>query len=237
MFVDTSRRIIAPEIMDDLQMEGELLKETLNQIAGINRVLGGNSITSGGVRALLKKIPLQQEVLIADVGCGNGDMLRALADVARRAGRRFRLIGIDANAFTISYAKELSAEYPEITYHCMDILSPLFGQLKYDIALCTLTLHHFEEGEILQLMDIFRRNAGIGIVVNDLHRNAIAYRLFHLFGRIAGLNSMARYDGAVSILRGFKKREIKQLSQKLNINQYTLKWKWAFRYQWVISTV
>lgn len=237
MFADTRRRTLAPEMMDNLQLEGEELKGTLNQIAAINRVLGGNKVTLNGVSKLLEKVPYEQEVLIADIGCGNGDMLRALAEQARKQGRRLKLQGIDANAFTINYAKELSAGYPEITYHCIDILSPPFGHLKYDIILCTLTLHHFEEEQILHLMDIFRRNAALGIVINDLHRNALAYSLFYLFGLITGLNSMARTDGAISILRGFKKRELKQLSQKLNITRYSLRWKWAFRYQWVISTV
>lgn len=86
-------------------------------------------------------------------------------------------------------------------------------------------------------MSLFRRNAALGIVINDLQRSAVAYRLFQVFSRIAGLGNMAKSDGLISILRGFKRKEIEQLSQKLNFNQYTLKWKWAFRYQWIITNV
>jgi len=237
MFVNTQQRTLAPEIMDDFLMEGETLRNTLDQIAYINRILGGNRITLNGVRALMEDVSEGKMITIADIGCGNGDMLRSVAKLARKCNWRVRLIGIDANRFTVDYAGELSAEYPEITYYCMDIMQDGFRNLQYDIALCTLTLHHFEEKQILKLMSLFRRNAALGIVINDLQRSAVAYRLFQVFSWIAGLGKMAKSDGLISILRGFKRKEIEQLSQKLNFNQYTLKWKWAFRYQWIINNV
>ena len=237
MFVNTSQRTFAPEIMDDLRMEGEELRATLDQIAQVNQLLGGNSITLQGVSMLMENVPPGKEVTIADVGCGNGDMLRKLARVGRRKNWRLKLIGIDANGYTANYAAVLSAQYPEITYYCMDILGGKFRELQYDIVLCTLTLHHFEDRQIMKLMSLFRRNAAIGIVVNDLQRSAMAYRLFQLFSRLTGMGRMAKEDGLVSILRGFKKKEIQELSRKLNFNQYTLRWKWAFRYQWIITNV
>lgn len=237
MFVNTSQRTLAPEIMDDFRMEGETLRVTLDQIASVNQLLGGNRITLEGVKMLMENVPAGKEVVIADVGCGNGDLLRVVARTARKKGWRVKLLGIDANGYTANYAAVLSEQYPEITYYCMDILGDEFRKLQYDIVLCTLTLHHFEDRQITRLMSLFHRNAAIGIVINDLHRSAVAYRLFQVFSRIAGMGKMAKEDGLVSILRGFKRKEIEELSQKLNFSQYTLKWKWAFRYQWIITNV
>jgi hypothetical protein len=45
---------------------------------------------------------------------------------------------------------------------------------------------------------------------------------------------MSRQDGLTSILRGFKKEELVSFSQKLNFKKYTVNWKWAFRYEWLI---
>ena len=45
---------------------------------------------------------------------------------------------------------------------------------------------------------------------------------------------MSKEDGLVSILRGFKKPELQQFSKILNFKNYTIEWKWAFRYQWII---
>ena len=237
MLIDTTNRTNAPELMDDFSMEGDALHDTLDQIATINRLLGGNQITLNGVEKLLAKMPNSEEITIVDLGCGNGDMLRMLSDYANKNDRKFKLIGIDANLDTIRYARELSAVYPNITYLSEDIFSPDFEKLHYDIALCTLTLHHFSEAELLHLLQLLKKRAVLGIVINDLHRNALAYRLFQLIGFVFRLEEMAKKDGLVSILRGFKRSELIDFSKKLNITNYTIKWKWAFRYQWIISKI
>jgi len=41
----------------------------------------------------------------------------------------------------------------------------------------------------------------------------------------------------VSILRGFKKTELEQYSKALQLKKYTIQWKWAFRYQWIIQKI
>lgn len=228
MYVNTSQRTLAPEIMDDFHMEGEMLRDTLDQIARINRVLGGNRITLDGVQKLIAKA--HGVVKIVDIGCGNGDMLRALAD---RFKDSVELIGIDANAYTIAHAEKLSANYANITYQCMDIMQDAFRELRYDVVLCTLTLHHFTTGEIKYLLRLFKQQASLGIVVNDLQRSALAYRLFQLFAFVCRLGPMPSADGLTSILRGFKRKELTQLSDQLHI-RYSLRWKWAFRYQWII---
>jgi hypothetical protein len=48
---------------------------------------------------------------------------------------------------------------------------------------------------------------------------------------------MSREDGLVSILRGFKKNELEEFSKKLSLKNYTIRWKWAFRYQWIITKI
>ncbi|MCO6163376.1 methyltransferase domain-containing protein [Flavobacterium sp. NRK F7] len=220
--------------MDDFSLKGEELREALDKIAVINRLLGGNKLTLEGIQKLLTATK-DKHITIVDVGCGNGDMLRALADFGKKKKYTFHLIGIDANAFTIEYAKQLSSSYPMIQYECWDIFEEAFRKLKYDIVLCTLTLHHFKNNQIDYLLQLFNNNAKLGIVINDLHRNRIAYRLFQLLCFVFQLNKMSREDGLISILRGFKKKELVQFSEKNNLKNYSVHWKWAFRYQWIIQ--
>jgi 2-polyprenyl-3-methyl-5-hydroxy-6-metoxy-1,4-benzoquinol methylase len=237
MFINTKYRTNATEIMDDFSMEGAVLQDALDKIARINQLLGGNKLTLQGVKTLLSTISQNKIITIVDVGCGNGDMLRTLANFEKKNNLNFQLIGIDANKFTISHAEKLSVNYPNISYRCEDIFDKSFEDLKYDILLCTLTLHHFKEDEIQKLLTVFYANSFIGIVINDLQRSAIAYRLFQGVCLIFGLNKMSQDDGLTSILRGFKKKEIINFSKKLNFKNYTINWKWAFRYQWIIQKI
>nr|WP_315165527.1 methyltransferase domain-containing protein [uncultured Flavobacterium sp.] len=237
MALNTKYRSDEPEIMDDFALEGEDLRDALDKIAKINQLLGGNKLTLRGVQSLLTSISKSQKITIVDVGCGNGDMLRTISDFGLENDYKFELIGIDANAFTINHARKLSKCYPDITYKCQDIFSQHFVELKYDILLCTLTLHHFKEDEINKLLTIFNANSNIGIVINDLHRSTIAYRLFQLICIVFRLNKMSREDGLISILRGFKRNELIHFSEKLNFSNYRIKWRWAFRYEWIISKI
>lgn len=236
MKIDTKFRSEAPELMDDFEMEGEILRDALDKIASINQLLGGNKVTINGIKTLIKSKPKDQIIRIIDIGCGNGDMLRALANFGQKNGLNFLLKGIDANQFTINHAQSLSLNYPNISYECKDIFDDSNKPEECDIMICTLTLHHFKNEEIIYLLENFKKSAKLGIVVNDLQRSALAYRLFQALCFVFGLNSMSREDGLVSILRGFKREDLIEYSKALNLKHSSIKWKWAFRYQWIIKT-
>ncbi|MBB5634718.1 2-polyprenyl-3-methyl-5-hydroxy-6-metoxy-1,4-benzoquinol methylase [Pedobacter cryoconitis] len=235
MFIDTTNRSTAPEIMDNFDMEGEILRDALDKIASINRLLGGNKVTLEGIKFLIKTQPKSTLIRITDIGCGNGDMLRALADYAQLNQLNFVLTGIDANNFTVAHARSLSAGYTNISYECKDVFNELNQQEPTDIILCTLTLHHFKDQEIIALLQSFQKTAGLGFVINDLQRSAIAYYLFLGLCFVFRLNAMSREDGLVSILRGFKKADLLSFSKTLGLKNYVIKWKWAFRYQWIVK--
>ena len=237
MFLNTKFRTNKEEKMDNFFLKGEILRDALDKIAKINQLLGGNQLTLRGVQKLIRTISKKEIITILDVGCGNGDMLRKLADYGNKNNINFQLIGIDANNFTINHAKQLSENYSNISYLCHDIFEEAFRELKYDIVLCTLTLHHFKDSQIINLLNVFYANSKIGIVINDLHRNAFAYRLFQVICFVFKLNEMSRDDGLISILRGFKKKELVNYSNELKFKNYQIQWKWAFRYQWIISKI
>ena len=234
LFVDTTYRSKESELMDDFTMKGELLRDTLDKLGIINKWLGGNRITINAVEKLLKRQQNDRVYTIIDLGCGHGDILRLLADYARKNNYSFRLIGIDANEDAIAYARELSEEYSEITFMKMDIFSEAFSNLEYDIALCTLFLHHFDEPDLSALLKKLVVSAKLGIVVNDLQRSKMAYILFKAIGHFIS-NHMVVQDGLTSILRAFKRPELERLSNRLNLKSQ-ISWKWAFRYQWIIKT-
>ncbi len=233
LFIDTTYRSNKTEIMDDFTMKGELLRDTLDKLGKINKLLGGNSVTLNGIRQLLEGKPKDKTYAIIDLGCGHGDILRLIADFGRKEGYNFQLIGIDANQDAIDYASELSVEYSELSFENKDIFSEDFQNMNYDIALATLFLHHFKTDELEVLLKQLASRAKLGLVINDLHRSEIAYGLFKLLSLVIS-NQMIIDDGLTSILRAFKRKDLENLAQKLNLKS-EIRWKWAFRYQWLIK--
>lgn len=233
--IDTSKRTRDEEIMDDFDLKGHELEKTLKDLDNINKWLGGNKVTVQGVKNLLKEKPKEKIYYIVDVGCGNGALLREIARWGRSKRYHLELIGIDANEHAIKIAERASAFYPEIKYQALNIFSEDFRKQKFDIVLCTLTLHHFTDEEIEDIMHHFYQQSQIGVVINDLHRSKQAYRLFQAFCKVFINNEIARKDGLTSILRGFKREDIKRYASKLPTKDQKIKWKWAYRYQWIIK--
>lgn len=219
--------------MDDFSMKGDLLRDTLDKLGNINKWLGGNRVTLDGIKQLLKNQPKDKTYTILDLGCGHGDVLRLVADFGRKNNYNFKCIGIDANQDAIDYADELSINYPELSFRNEDVFSETFQELDYDIVLTTLFLHHFKDEDIKKLLSNFSNKATLGIVVNDLQRSEVAYGLFKLLGLTIS-NNMIKQDGLTSILRAFKKEDLVKISKELNLKS-KIHWKWAFRYQWLIT--
>ncbi|MGS0747138.1 methyltransferase domain-containing protein [Halpernia sp. GG3] len=237
MALDITYRTDLEESMDDFSMDNEGLITALDDIAKINHVLGGNAVTLDGVKKLLENFPTDKTVTIMDFGCGNGDMLRMLADYAKSKNLKFNLIGIDANAASIRHAENCSKDFDNISYLAEDIFLYDFSKYNIDIALITLTLHHFKDDEILNLMRVIFNIVKKGIVVNDLQRSKLAYRLFQAIIFIFRLEKMTANDGLISILRGFKRPDLEKFSKELGFKKYSITWKWAFRFQWIITKI
>ena len=231
--VDTSHRSSEMEIMDDFTMEGALFRDTLDKLEIINRFLGGNSVTINGLKNLLKNQSKNKTITIVDLGCGNGDILRDVAKFGRKNNYSFNLIGIDANLAAIEYAKELSKEYSELSFKTIDILSEDFKKQSYDVVLCTLFLHHFKNKELISFLKTTTNKATIGVVVNDLHRHKLAYYLFKLIGFFIK-NKMVRQDGLTSVLRAFKRKDLENIAKEIKVH-FSIQWKWAFRYLWILK--
>ena len=233
--INTSYRTNEAEIMDNFDLGGEALKNTLRDLENINRWLGGNKVTLDGIKKILRENPEIQECKIVDVGCGNGAMLREIAQWGKKNGCRLSLTGVDANIHAVSIAERLSEDYPNIEFKARDVFSEDYRKQSYDIVLCTLTLHHFTDPQIIELLRLFHKQAKYGVLINDLHRSKLAYRLFQVFCAVFIRNEIARKDGLTSILRGFKKSDLERFSAKIPARQAEIKWKWAFRYQWIIQ--
>ncbi|WP_290698342.1 methyltransferase domain-containing protein [Lacinutrix sp.] len=233
LLVSTKFRSEEEEIMDDLDYNGPILHDALDKLAKINQWLGGNIVTINGLKKALKNHPKKERITIIDLGCGGGDILREISQFGKKNNYNFNLIGIDANPHTVNYANILSQNYDNVIFKTIDIFSEEFNALKYDLVLTTLFLHHFKEDALISFLKPVLEKAKLGIVINDLHRHKLAYYLFKLLSTTIKNKTIVE-DGLTSVLRGFKREELKSISEKINAN-YQIQWKWAFRFQWILK--
>jgi 2-polyprenyl-3-methyl-5-hydroxy-6-metoxy-1,4-benzoquinol methylase len=233
MPIDFSKRSEAIEIMDDLTCSGNVVDQTLVELEFINKWLGGNAVTVDGLNSILS-ITSKNELRLSDLGCGGGDMLKILATELKRRNVSATFTGIDANPNIIEFAKKNSAEFPEIRYEALDILSEDFRNREFDLVFATLFFHHFTSTQLIEIFSLLKRQTKVGIVINDLHRHWLAFYSIKLLTSLFSKSSMVRFDAPLSVLRGFKKKELIEILQNAGIQNYTLRWQWAFRWQLII---
>ncbi len=219
--------------MDTQTIAFDMLEKAYKDISTCNRLLGGESITIRAVQQLIQEVP-QESYTIIDVGCGDGSMMRKLSLSLRARGVSHTIIGIDLKQDILDIAARKSKDFPELRFQKSDILKA-DSELSCDIIINTLTLHHFKEENLMLFLNTFVRLAEIGVVINDLQRSKLAYLLFRAFSFFLLKTDVAKHDGLVSITRGFRKKELVALSEKVPHATHTIQWKWAFRYVWIMK--
>ena len=231
---DFSIRAAEEEIMDDLNCSGHVLRRTLRELEIINKWLGGNRITIKSLEQLLPKN--NREITIVDLGCGGGDMLRIIDSWAKNKNLRLNLIGIDANPNIIAFAKRNLQAYPHIQFRTLNIFSEEFGRQQYDIVIGTLFYHHFSSDQLVHFFRKLKQQVAIGFIINDIHRHWLAYYSIKWLTQAFSKSAMVKYDAPLSVLRAFKRRELRKILDATAIENFTIRWKWAFRWQVIAKT-
>ncbi len=75
-----------------------------------------------------------------------------------------------------------------------------------------------------------KENAKLGFFINDLQRHPLAYYSIKYITKFFSKSYLVKNDAPLSVLRGFKKDEWKGIFEKAGIINYSIQWKWAFRY-------
>jgi 2-polyprenyl-3-methyl-5-hydroxy-6-metoxy-1,4-benzoquinol methylase len=228
------------EIMDEFALGGEAMAQTLRELRFINRWLGGNAVTLQGLNLLLggngEPAVNGTSLEIADLGCGGGDMLVLMARWARRRRLAVRFTGVDANDYTINYARQHTASFPEIAYLYANVFSPEFQSQRYDVVTCTLFCHHFTDDELIALFRSLKQQVRVGFVINDLHRHWFAYHSIKWLTRWFSKSYLVRNDAKLSVRRSFRRADWQRILQAAGIGRYEIVWRWAFRWRIVVNS-
>lgn len=201
--VDFSRRASPqelPELMDG-ECSYEDFRECLRSLEQVNRWSLGYRPTLAWLERLAvgKHQPLQ----IVDVGSGGGDLLRRIADWARRRGVAVQLTGIDLNPYATRAAAEATPMEAGIAWITGDAFA-YRPEKPIDIVVSSLMAHHLEDGEIVLLLQWMEANARVGWFINDLERSERSSRVFAWLAAALRWHSFVRHDGPVSFQRAFR---------------------------------
>jgi ubiquinone/menaquinone biosynthesis C-methylase UbiE len=225
------------ELIDDLELDNDALRQNLEELALINKYLGGNQVTTSGLSKLLSNSQIpnpQSPITISDLGCGGGDMLMVMANWAKKKRINTQFIGIDANDFMIDFGTKRTANYQNISYLHQDIFSEEFKGKTFDIVTMTLFCHHFSDESLITLLQQLRKQTRIGIVINDIHRHWFAYHSIAWITKLFLKSYLVKNDAKLSVWRAFVREDLEKIIQKSGFTKYTIRWKWAFRWEVVL---
>jgi len=149
---------------------------------------------------------------VLDVGAGSGELLRVAASWACENNLDFSGVGLELNERSAKAIVEESTEFPNIRSVRGDARYLPFSDGEFDYVMCSLFTHHFVELEIINILREMSRVARRRIFVIDLHRHPIAYYFYTTIGKLFLHNRLLREDGALSILRSFKRAELRELA-------------------------
>lgn len=235
---DITHRSSREELLDTENYSIEEIDVIYENINKINWWLGGDKPTLKALRQKVNSIN-KEEIFIVDVGSGGGGMCRRVSELMTSLNKKHRILGLDINDASLKIAKERSSSFPFVQYEKIDIFKKEFRSLKPDIVLSTLTFHHLKNEEILSFLNnCFAENSPT-LIVNDLHRSKIAFQLFKLLGYVISFHYVNRVDGLISILRAFKRYDLIKLDKQIKTTYKdiysSLKWRFAFRWLWIIE--
>ena len=217
------------EEMDDLNLSGEKLHQTLNGLSLINRFLGNTDATFKLAKAAILKA--NHPLKIIDLGCGGGDNLRAIGNWCHQNNQSVALIGIDGNANILAYARSKNKETLPIEYQQADILHPTYQIPICDLLISSHFVYHFSDLAFIKFLQTSKTRVSKKIILSELRRSRLAYILFKIGMLFLPFSKMVKEDGLKAIRRSFTKKELEQILIAADLKNYIVRKKWAFRWE------
>jgi SAM-dependent methyltransferase len=224
--IDYKKRSLKKEFLDRTDIPFADIAVNMRELEFINSYLGGHSITIKGFKSLLKE---KKQISVCEIGCGGGDNLNVLYQFCKRNKIDAKFIGIDINKECIEYARQ-NSKIEKIDFIISDYRNVNFENKNPDIIFSSLFCHHFTNDELITMLQWMKNNSTLGFFINDLHRHPLAYRFIKTITRLFSKSYLVKNDAPLSVLRGFTKKEWKNIFQKACIPNYSIRWMWAFRY-------
>jgi SAM-dependent methyltransferase len=215
----TPERRDEPELMDAPGLSPTEVADAYQVLRRINRQLGNLRGMTRELRRFLAEedVPIGR-LSILDVGAGAGDLPESLRSLLEQCAIPARVLALDWDPTAVLLARRQSLETVR-----GDALRLPFADGSIDLITATKFAHHFAGGRLLRLVSEMARVARRRVVILDIHRHWLAYWGILVWTRVLTRNRLVRYDGPLSVLRGFTSRELIELTDPLDHFSWTVR--------------
>ncbi len=214
--------------MDTQRLELDDFAAVLADLEQVNRLTFAAPPTMAFLAQATAGWPRGSELRVADLGYGQGEMLRRIHRWAEGRGLVPRLTGVDLNPQCRALAMANTPADMTIDWHEGD----LFGWTPADpphVILSALFTHHLAEPDLIRLLRWQEATASHGWFVNDLHRHWLAWGGFRALAWAARWHPMVQHDGALSVRRAFIRQDWDGLLAEAGVRHASLHWYPLFR--------
>jgi ubiquinone/menaquinone biosynthesis C-methylase UbiE len=198
--VNLNSRSNESEIMDDLGQPEHEFAAAYRELEIINKWLGG-------VRAIERFLPasLDSNLLLLDVAAGACDVSEALI-----RKEPCRIVTLDINVRGLKLAER---SWPVVG----DAFELPFRDGAFDVVMASLFFHHLSNESCARVLAQMWRIAKRRVLVNDLHRHAVAYYSIRVLTALFSRSRMVRHDGPVSVRRAFRPVELLEIARRAGV--------------------
>lgn len=193
------------ELLDGPLDDPAALDGNLRDLARINRLTGGTSLSRRAIAAL------GEPATILDVGTGGADIPMALLACAAATGRPLTVTATDSRAEVLAAARRARPAIERtrgLELAIADGRGLPYPDGAFHVAHTSMVLHHLDPADAVAFLRELRRVARSGVVVNDLVRGRWFWLGGWLLVHAIATSRYTRHDGPLSVRRAYREPEL-----------------------------
>jgi ubiquinone/menaquinone biosynthesis C-methylase UbiE len=215
------------ELLDGPLDDAAALRGNLRDLRRINQRLGGVRLSARALEALAdpRRATTAEAsappVRLLDVGTGAADipvaLIRRYRGERRDGQQELHVTGLDDRVEVLAAARAQDPALADLeargllTLTLGDGRSLPYPDDAFDVAHCSLVVHHLDPAGAVAMLGEMARVARDGIIVNDLVRGRLAFVGAWLLTRLTTRNRYTRHDAPLSVRRAYSQAELREL--------------------------
>ena len=205
------RRATQAEYCDQPDLPVADLVDNYRQLARFNRLA---LVTDPFQRLLVRWLGQAnvRKLSFLDLGAGDGSIGRSLEIWARRRGWDWRVTNLDTNCAALS----LGSNRRNVAASACAVP---FADDTFDVVIASQMTHHLTDEEAVGHFREAWRVSRDAVFLTDAHRNVGAWCVLWLVLRLMRVTPHFRSDGLLSVQRGWRVGEWRELARRAGIPQ------------------